>query len=142
MILLKILFKMSDSLYMLRWSNRSYFARCTVILVTSRDCNHITWSRNPASVSLLATIDTTFDVTSLDKFTLILIIKINILNYFLKILISFSPNFYLMIFRLLYQLFHCSRLFRKLRFNENENVCRYNELFNQISQHILIKLLF
>ncbi len=46
---------MSDSLYMLKWSNRSYFARYTVILVTSRDCNHITWSRNPAFVSLLAT---------------------------------------------------------------------------------------
>ncbi len=31
------------------------FARYTVILVTSRDCSHITWSRNSASVSLLAT---------------------------------------------------------------------------------------
>jgi hypothetical protein len=28
---------MSDSLYMLRCSNRGYFAQCTVILVTSRD---------------------------------------------------------------------------------------------------------
>jgi hypothetical protein len=54
-ILLKILSKISDSLYMLRWSNRSYLARYTVILVTSRDCSHITWFRNPASVSLLAT---------------------------------------------------------------------------------------
>jgi hypothetical protein len=52
--LLKILFKMSDSLHMLRCPSLSYFARYTVILVTSRDCSHITWSRNPASVSLLA----------------------------------------------------------------------------------------
>jgi hypothetical protein len=37
-------------------SNRSYFARYTVILITSRDCNHITWFRNSASVSLLATL--------------------------------------------------------------------------------------
>jgi hypothetical protein len=28
---------MSDLLYMLRCSNRSYFARCTIILITSRD---------------------------------------------------------------------------------------------------------
>jgi hypothetical protein len=46
---------MSDSLYMLRWSSRSYFAWYTIILVTSRDCNHITWFRNLVSVSLLAT---------------------------------------------------------------------------------------
>jgi hypothetical protein len=46
---------MSDSLYMLKWSNRSYFARYTIILIISRDCNHITWFRNSASVSLLAT---------------------------------------------------------------------------------------
>jgi hypothetical protein len=46
---------MSDSLYMLRCSNRSCLARYTVILIISRDCSHITWSRNPASVSLLAT---------------------------------------------------------------------------------------
>jgi hypothetical protein len=45
---------MSNSLYMLRCSDRSYFARYTVILITSRDCNHITWFRNSASVSLLA----------------------------------------------------------------------------------------
>jgi hypothetical protein len=55
-VLLKILFKMKDSLYMLRCSNRSYFARYTIILITSRDCNHITWFRNSASVSLLATL--------------------------------------------------------------------------------------
>jgi hypothetical protein len=48
---------MSDSLYMLRCSSRSYFARYTVISVTSRDCDHITWfCRNSASVSLLATL--------------------------------------------------------------------------------------
>ncbi len=47
---------MNDPLYMLRWSDRSYSARYTVILVTSRDCNHITWFRNSASVSLLATL--------------------------------------------------------------------------------------
>jgi hypothetical protein len=46
---------MSDSLYMLRCSSRDYSAQCTVILVTSHDCNHITWFRNPASVSLFAT---------------------------------------------------------------------------------------
>jgi hypothetical protein len=40
---------------MLRCSSRSYLARYTVILVTSRDCNHITWFRNSAFVSLLAT---------------------------------------------------------------------------------------
>jgi hypothetical protein len=45
---------MNDSLYMLRCSNRSYFAWYTVILITSRDCNHITWFRNSAFVSLLA----------------------------------------------------------------------------------------
>jgi hypothetical protein len=55
-ILLKRFYsKMSVSLYMLRCPNRSYSARCTVILVTSRDCNHITWFRNSVSVSLLAT---------------------------------------------------------------------------------------
>ncbi len=54
-VLFKVLSKMSDSLYMLRCSNRSYLARYTVILVTSRDCNHITWFRNFASVSLFAT---------------------------------------------------------------------------------------
>jgi hypothetical protein len=47
---------MNDSLYMLRCSSRSYLVRYTVILVTSRDCNHITWFRNLASVSLLATL--------------------------------------------------------------------------------------
>ncbi len=46
---------MNDSLYMLRCSSRSYFVRYTVILITSRDCSHITWFRNPTSVSLLAT---------------------------------------------------------------------------------------
>jgi hypothetical protein len=54
--LLKILSKMNDSLYMLKWLNRSYLVRCTIILITSRDCNHITWFRNSASVSLLATL--------------------------------------------------------------------------------------
>jgi hypothetical protein len=53
-VLLEVLSKMSNSLYMLRCSNRSYSARYTVILITSRDCNHITWFRNSASVSLLA----------------------------------------------------------------------------------------
>ncbi len=47
---------MNDSLYILRCSNRSYFARYTIILITSRDCSHITWFRNSASVSLLATL--------------------------------------------------------------------------------------
>ncbi len=47
---------MSNSLYMLKCSNRSYSARYTVILITSRDFSHITWSRNSASVSLLATL--------------------------------------------------------------------------------------
>jgi hypothetical protein len=46
---------MNDSLYMLRCSGRDYSAQCTVILVTSHDCSHITWSRNPASVPLFAT---------------------------------------------------------------------------------------
>jgi hypothetical protein len=46
---------MSDTLYMLRCSNRSYSARYIIILITSRDCNHITWFRNSAFVSLLAT---------------------------------------------------------------------------------------
>jgi hypothetical protein len=55
-ILLQFLSKMNDSLYILRCSNRSCFARYTVILITSRDCNHITWFRNSASVSLLATL--------------------------------------------------------------------------------------
>jgi hypothetical protein len=41
---------------MLRCSNRSYLVRYTIILVTSRDCNHIMWFRNSASVSLLATL--------------------------------------------------------------------------------------
>jgi hypothetical protein len=45
---------MRNSLYMLRCSNRSYSVRYTIILVTSHDCNHITWFRNSASVSLLA----------------------------------------------------------------------------------------
>jgi hypothetical protein len=53
-VLLKVLSKMNNSLYMLKCSNRSYLARYTIILVTSRDCNHITWFRNSASVSLLA----------------------------------------------------------------------------------------
>jgi hypothetical protein len=47
---------MSDLLYMLKCSSRDYFAQCTVILITSHDCNHITWSRNSASVSLFATL--------------------------------------------------------------------------------------
>jgi hypothetical protein len=47
---------MNNSLYMLRCSSRSYLVRYTVILITSRDCSHITWSRNPASVPLLATL--------------------------------------------------------------------------------------
>jgi hypothetical protein len=53
-ILLKVLSKMNNPLYMLRCSSRSYSVRYTIILVTSRDCNHITWFRNSASVSLLA----------------------------------------------------------------------------------------
>jgi hypothetical protein len=52
----KVLSKMSNPLYMLRCSGRSYPARYTVILATSRDCSHITWFRNSASVSLLATL--------------------------------------------------------------------------------------
>ncbi len=36
-VLLKVLSKMSDPLYMLRCPGRSYFARYTVILITSRD---------------------------------------------------------------------------------------------------------
>ncbi len=36
-VLLEVLSKVSDSLYILRYSNRSYFAQYTVILVTSRD---------------------------------------------------------------------------------------------------------
>jgi hypothetical protein len=46
---------MSDSLYKLRCPNRDYLAQCTVILIRSHDCNHITWFRNSASVSLFAT---------------------------------------------------------------------------------------
>jgi hypothetical protein len=60
-ILLEVLSKMSDFLHMLKWSNRSYFIRYTIILVTSRDCNHISWFRNSAFVSLLATINTSFN---------------------------------------------------------------------------------
>jgi hypothetical protein len=47
---------MSDPLYMLRCPGRSYLVRYTIILITSRDFSHITWCRNPASVSLLATL--------------------------------------------------------------------------------------
>jgi hypothetical protein len=47
---------MNNFLYMLRYSNRNCFVRYTVILVTSRDFNHITWFRNSASVSLFATL--------------------------------------------------------------------------------------
>ncbi len=47
---------MSDSLYMLRCSGSDYLAQCTIILIISRDCNHITWSRNFVSVSLFATL--------------------------------------------------------------------------------------
>jgi hypothetical protein len=54
-ILLEILSKMNDSLYMLRCSSRSYFVRYTIILIISRDCNRITWFRNSVFVSLLAT---------------------------------------------------------------------------------------
>jgi hypothetical protein len=55
-VLLEVSSKVNDPLYMLRCPDRSYPARYTVILVTSRDCSHITWSRrNPAFVSLLAT---------------------------------------------------------------------------------------
>jgi hypothetical protein len=46
---------MNDSLYMLKCSSRSYLARYTVIFITSRDCNHITWFSNSASVSLFTT---------------------------------------------------------------------------------------
>jgi hypothetical protein len=48
---------MSNSLYMLRMPGSKLFRPIhTIILVTSRDCNHITWSRNSVSVSLLATL--------------------------------------------------------------------------------------
>jgi hypothetical protein len=48
--------KMSNSSIYVECSNRSYFARYTIILITSRDCTHITWfDRNSASVSLFAT---------------------------------------------------------------------------------------
>jgi hypothetical protein len=46
---------MNDFLYILKCSNRSYFAWYIIMLITSRDCNHITWSLNSAFVSLLAT---------------------------------------------------------------------------------------
>jgi hypothetical protein len=46
---------MNDSLYILKCSNWNYFVRCTIILITSRDCNHITWFRNSVFVSLFAT---------------------------------------------------------------------------------------
>jgi hypothetical protein len=36
--------------------NNLKVTRYTVILITLRDCNHITWFRNSASVSLLATL--------------------------------------------------------------------------------------
>jgi hypothetical protein len=56
-VLLEVLSKMNDPLYMLKCPGRSYLARYTATLATSRDCSHITWSRrNPASVSLLATL--------------------------------------------------------------------------------------
>jgi hypothetical protein len=55
-VLLEVLSKVSDSLYMLRCPGRSCPARYTATLVTSRDCSHITWFRNSASVSLLATL--------------------------------------------------------------------------------------
>ncbi len=51
---------MSDLFYIYwDWSSRFLFTSSwhLVILITSRDCNHITWScRNSASVSLLATL--------------------------------------------------------------------------------------
>jgi hypothetical protein len=40
---------------MLKCSGRSYLVWYTIILITSRDRNHITWFRNSASVSLLTT---------------------------------------------------------------------------------------
>jgi hypothetical protein len=49
-------------LYILRCSDRSYLVRYTIILITSlivitsRDRNHITWFRNSAFVSLFATL--------------------------------------------------------------------------------------
>jgi hypothetical protein len=54
-VLLKVLSKVDNPLYMLGCPGRSYPARYTATLATSRDFSHITWSRNPASVSLLAT---------------------------------------------------------------------------------------
>ncbi len=59
-ILLKILSKMNNLFYIYwDWSNRFLFILFwhLIILITSRDCNHITWfCRNSASVSLLATL--------------------------------------------------------------------------------------
>jgi hypothetical protein len=55
-VLLEVLSKMSDFYICWECSNRSYLVRYTVILITSSDCNHITWFRNSASVSLLATL--------------------------------------------------------------------------------------
>jgi hypothetical protein len=66
-----------------RCPDRSYLARYTVILVTSRDCSHITWFRNPASVSLLATICSIFQLlTTIMTYIVLqfidLIIEINV----------------------------------------------------------------
>ncbi len=59
-ILLKILSKMSNLFYIYwNWSNRFLFISSwhLIILITSRDYNHITWScRNFAFVSMLATL--------------------------------------------------------------------------------------
>jgi hypothetical protein len=68
---------MNDPLYMLRWPDRSYLARYTATLVTSRDCSHITWSRNPASVPLLAT----FRVSNMTKKKKNQLIFINFWHY-------------------------------------------------------------
>jgi hypothetical protein len=47
---------MSNTLYMLKCPGWSYFARYTVILVTSRDFSHITWLSQSCFCILLATL--------------------------------------------------------------------------------------
>jgi hypothetical protein len=80
---------------MLRWPGRSYSARYTVILITSRDCSHITWFRNSASVSLLATLshrtwiaNDFFIISTFSK--AIENLRLHFLKIFLQTKISFS----------------------------------------------------
>jgi hypothetical protein len=79
----EVLSKVSNPLYMLRCPGRSYPARYTATLATSRDCSHITWSRNPASVPLLATFFWRFwfDCESSKKFCYLFLTIFSIISF-------------------------------------------------------------